>query len=771
MKSCLSTFLLNLLLRFSASVPPIDEQKIRVDGVSELTEQQGPVELKWGPLNVLSTTEKVGICERVLESDENHSLSQCVATAHAVVLRHRPLLGLLTGQLQEVCEHLKQYLGRVSTLAKSNKGTTAKVCEEISDDESKAEEDGQIATCAAVQRLLSKGVTLDSVCNRLSLSKTCLDDLKKSSHLRGRKACDLGLSDDASTRETPAHHFLRVCAATASKIHSQSLIHTLTTVQKNGLLFFNPRDNAVISECSKQLSGTDSAVSICWDMVASFVESRSAHSTSTPAARRQGPFDIPAFCQQYAAWLIEQKNTEGKDTAQEKTMTSSVRAAPIQPIRLDAASSTGGPDSKGIAQPSPPVAGTQQLVQHFPGMPQVPLQVPQAPPLPAIPELPVSPLHIPQVPSPPRLPPAPHVMGEIAHMAPAAAAGHVPAAPAPVVPPVAAAAPPSSVPGGVPHQAASPDEPKAVSSAVSPQAAHVLPKVQAVEPHGAPPTAAVQGAHAPAAPKGATVQPSEASRTPAQNTTMSAVLVTNAGQRHQSGAQGQQQQPPAVVTSLTPPQNVTSSAVIVSNSTSASAGAVNNSTGAGSAKAKDDKDDVDDVDATKSDNVDIKVVEAKLKVAKENADMMIKSEHLAKVVADKITEKAVTMKQDAEAIEKTEKVAKKEADIIAQNAAIAKAAADAISKKAHDAQVDAQRIAQKAMEANKDAIKIEIKAIDAKRDATVIMQKAQIADKNAAKVAKKATEAATKASKWENKVTEVKTERVKKEYIPMSSWA
>jgi len=779
------------LLLAVAKATELGEPKIQVEatgadnsGTSSSTSGSN-VELRWGPLSVLSTTEKVGICERTLGSDENHALPQCVAIARAVVIHHRPLLGLLAGQLEEVCGRLRQYLAHVSRLGKSNKG---KVCEEISDDETKTEEDGREATCAAVQRLLSKGVTLDSMCNRLSLPKTCLDDLKRPS-LRGRKKCDLGLSDNALSHGTPEHNFLNVCAATVSKLHASRLTHPLTMVQKSsGLLFFNSADDAVLTECSKQLSNTKVAVSVCWDMAATFVESQVRHdSTNSATAPSENggegnkSLSVPAFCQQYAAWLMEEKNTENKTNAEDKTtLTSSARSAPIRPATMGlspqhdtAIPSSLQPPHPGSTQSGASIRAVEpHMVQHDTGIPSIPMpsiptfQVPTIPHIPSqIPSIPQIPLVQPPVPIPVPAPtPVPVV--------PAPVPAPVVPVPAPVVPVPAPAPAPVLVPVPAP-----------VPAPVSP-----APQLQGQAPIG--PEGAPGGTVIPV------VQPSTVSLPSAQNTTN--VISSDSrnpapGQDEKARAEGKQ--PLVVVVTHSPVDekrnetSMSSSSTGTNTTVSTALGSVggsssNNSTSSEPAASlkqpmgekdhkdeKEDKDDDVDIDVSKDKDVDIKVVEAKLEAAKENADKMIKSEHLAKVVADKITEKAVTMKHDAEAIESKEVEAKKDAEIIAKNATAAKAAADSIAKKARDAQVDAQKIAEKASEANKDAIKIEIKAKDAKRDATVIMQKAQIADKTAEKVAKKATEAAKKASKWENKVTEVKTDRVKKEYIPMSSWA
>jgi len=349
-----------------------EENSLQHHGVENTTPTQT---LSWGPLQLLTVSEKNNLCEKVLQQGAN-ALNLCMETAGQVINNHTPLKGMAVGEIKQVCERLNSYLNEVSTLAKSNEKTAQKVCQGISEEDVKIHEDVHLASCAAVQRLLSKGVHLDSVCQRLSLPNACLTELKQARNLRGHRACDLGLADGGIVPVTPVQRFMNVCQSTLHSLHATRLIHPLNEAQKSSnLLFFNAADDTVMTNCAKALSSTvhvmDYSLSTCWDMAATYLE------TSRPA----GDF-IPKFCEDYASWLVEEKKM-GDGPAHH------VLSTPVARPQLLAADATQQLKGTGLKQEDKqPRAGViarivadkpeQQPEQHPELSNQIPVLVPMA---------------------------------------------------------------------------------------------------------------------------------------------------------------------------------------------------------------------------------------------------------------------------------------------------------------------------------------------------------------------------------------------------------
>eukprot|EP00397_Hematodinium_sp_SG-2012_P036585 GEMP01039512.1.p1 GENE.GEMP01039512.1~~GEMP01039512.1.p1 ORF type:complete len:537 (-),score=152.79 GEMP01039512.1:295-1905(-) len=275
-----------------------------------------PYFTNWGPLNALLTDEKISICVSTLGNTKaSNSISECIDRVQSIAIHHEPLRGLSAEQVRGVCERLALHLASLSSLATANQQTASDVCASLSDDRAKVEEEGREATCEAVRRLLSKGVLLESVCSRLSLADSCLDDLKKGK-LRGTTACDLGLamagknapqsgaehllSAWVNLHQLAAERFERVCVDTVGKLRSSKVVHSLRErVDPSELLFWNDADEAVLRECATALVLTeaDAAVArhVCWDLATSFVTTRQQELTSGDK--------LDVFCRQYFDWF------------------------------------------------------------------------------------------------------------------------------------------------------------------------------------------------------------------------------------------------------------------------------------------------------------------------------------------------------------------------------------------------------------------------------------------------------------------------------------
>jgi len=237
-----------------------------------------------------------------------------------VALLHQPLVGLPLNQISAVCSRLAARLAELSPLVKKNTPTSTgaappQVCLVLADDTAGkgAEEGGQEATCEAVRRLLSKGVTVDSVCQRLSLAKTCLEDLK--TQLRGKK-CDMG-TEDITPSERSAEHFEDVCVDTVSKLHATRLTHSVedTAADMTELLFWNRGDGAVMLKCSNKLGAVfEDSKSICMDLAVTFVVSKS----------RFAPGQWEEFCGHYYNWIQNESKQQ-----QPKMVTATATPSPV----------------------------------------------------------------------------------------------------------------------------------------------------------------------------------------------------------------------------------------------------------------------------------------------------------------------------------------------------------------------------------------------------------------------------------------------------------